>query len=254
MARIDELDEKVLDLLAWQFHADFYSLAGNVNMKREAVKNALIWHMRKGTEWAIHEALREIGIKADFHPWFETGGQPYTFTLDAIVTDDYYRTAPGNQITESIRRVVDEAKSARSYLAGLITKIEFHDDLNLYVAHANLLSGNVRISPVKPSEPEPAKLYLALAGALQGYSKIYPERPRVNPGVNYIALAAGVIISHEVGVDLQVMHELLLMFEQRIFARFDEHERRLTLELEEHKHQIKLQLEELKEMLKWRTD
>ena len=56
MARIDELPENVLDLLAWQLHADFYDLAGTLSMKREAVKSSILWHMHKGTEWAILEA------------------------------------------------------------------------------------------------------------------------------------------------------------------------------------------------------
>lgn len=254
LPRIDELDDLTLDLLAWQFHADFYDLAGNVKMKREAVKNALIWHMKKGTEWAIHEALRQIGIKADYHPWWETGGSPYTFTLDAIVTDDYYRTAPGNQVTENIRRAVNEAKAARSYLAGLTTKIEFNDEIELYVANADLLSGHHRIFTQKPKPPKDSNIYYGLASGLQGYAKIYPERIRVKPGEIYSGIAGALFISYEIGLGIKVMQELLMQFEQRIFARFDEHERLIRLELENHKREIEAQLEEIKELLTWQTD
>lgn len=254
LARIDELDDVTLDLLAWQFHADFYDLAGNLKMKREAVKNALIWHMKKGTEWAIHEALRQIGIKADFHPWWETGGSPYTFTLDAIVTDDYYRTAPGNQVTENIRRAVNEAKAARSYLAGLTTKIEFHDDIELYVAQADLLSGQHRIFSQKPQPPKPANFYFGLADSLQGFAKIYPEKIYFKPHDIFSGLAGAVYISYEIGLGIKVMQELLMQFEQRIFARFDEHEKLIRLELENQKREIEAQLEEIKELLTWQTE
>ena len=63
-ARIDELPENILDILAWQLHADFYDLAGTLSMKREAVKSSILWHMHKGTQWAIMEALRQIEEKA----------------------------------------------------------------------------------------------------------------------------------------------------------------------------------------------
>lgn len=200
ISRIDELDEKTLDLLAWQFHVDFYDLAGNLKMKREAVKNSLLWHMKKGTEWAIHEALRQLGISAKFHPWWETGGEPYTFKLDAIVTDDYYRRAPDNRITENIRRAVEETKSARSYMSELKTRIEFNEQNNLYVAHIT-------------------------------HKHIYME----------------------MGVDLAIMHELLIMFEKRIFERFDNHERKLELELVEKYKELKLELDQIKDLLKWRN-
>lgn len=251
--RIDELDDDVLDMLAVQFHADFYDLAGNTKMKREAVKNSLIWHMKKGTEWAIHEALRQIGISAKFHPWWETGGQPYTFTLDAIVTDDYYRTAAGNKITENIRRAVDEAKSARSYLAGLTTKIAFTENYNLVFAQADLLSGNFKILPQKITPPEPAKLFFGLAHSINGNRKFFPERPHNQSGNFFLGLAVYQFISHEIGVDLHTMHELLIMFEKRIFARFDAHEEKIRLELEEQNRTLNAKIDELKDMLRWQN-
>ena len=252
-ARIDELDDRALDLLALQLHADFYDLAGNTHMKREAVKNSLIWHMKKGTEWAIHEALRQVGIRAKFHPWWETGGQPYTFTLDAIVTDDYYRTAPGNKITENIRRAVEEAKSARSYLAGLTTKIEFHDDIEIFYANADLLSGNYRLNIERPNLPEPQIIYSGLAEAWQGSIRFFPERPSINPSNIFLGIACAQFLHAEFGVDLNTMHELLILFEKRIFARFDEHEEKLKLELEQRTHELNVQIEELKDMLKWKN-
>lgn len=253
LPRIDELDERALDLLAWQLHVDFYDLAGTIKMKRDAVKNSLLWHMKKGTEWAIHEALRQLGIKAKFHPWWETGGEPYTFTLDAIITDDYYRTVNSNKITENIRRAVEEAKSARSYLAGLTTKIEFHDDIGLFIATADLLSGHVQIFPEKPNVPEPTRNYYALAEALQGYQRILPERPSVPDGKIFIANITHEYIYAEIGVDLDTMHELLLMFEKRIFERFEEHERRLELKIEENNREMNAKFEELKDLLRWRN-
>ncbi len=200
LPRIDELDDKTLDLLAWQLHVDFYDLAGTLKMKRDSVKNSILWHMKKGTEWAIHEALRQLGISADFHPWYEHNGVPYTFKLDAIVTDDYYRRAPDNRITENIRRAVEEAKSARSFMADLRTTIEINDADNLYVG-----------------------------------------------------FVSHKIIFAELGLGVDTLHELLILFEQRIYARFEQHERNLELMIDEKNKELKADIEELKDLLKWRN-
>ena len=145
LARIDDLPEKVLDLLAWQLHADFYDLAGNIEVKRNAVKSSVSWHMHKGTEWAILEALKQIDISAEFVPWWKNGGQPYTFTLDALIIGDFYKTKGKDRLQASIHRAVEESKSARSYLADLQIRIEDNDELPLYIGVATIESKNVEI-------------------------------------------------------------------------------------------------------------
>lgn len=225
MARIDELPENVLDLLAWQFHTDFYDLAGNIEMKRKAVKNSVLWHMHKGTEWAIHEGLRQIDITADFIPWWEENAEPYTFRLDALVTGDFYRTKGVDKLQSSIRRVVEESKSARSYLSDLKVRIEFHDDMSLYAGIATALQGEQRIL-LAHDEDIPTNIYVGIV--------TIEDR------------------DIELGVDLDEMQELLRRFEERILRRIDEYERNLTLTLTTQQAQINLQLEEIKDMLRWK--
>ena len=145
LARIDELPEKVLDILAWQLHADFYDLAATIGAKRQAVKNSISWHMHKGTEWAIVEALKQIDISAEFVPWWKNDGQPYTFNLDALVIGDFYKTKGKDRLQSSIHRAVEESKSARSYLADLQIRIEDTDDLPLYVGVAAIESKDVEL-------------------------------------------------------------------------------------------------------------
>ena len=129
LSRISELDENVLNFLAWQFHADLYDLTipdsyATQRLKQEAVQNSLTLHMKKGTVWAIKEALRQIDIQADFIPWWQDGGEPYTFKLDAIVAGDFYKTSGRDILVKSILRAVNSAKSARSYLAGIHIQID----------------------------------------------------------------------------------------------------------------------------------
>ena len=141
LARIDELPETIIDLLAWQLHADFYDLAGTLDMKREAVKGSILWHMHKGTVWAIREALKQLDISAEFVHWHDINGIPYTFSLKAIVTGDFYRTKGRGKLQASIRRAVEESKAARSLMADLDIHIDFKELSTLYAGIAPLLSG-----------------------------------------------------------------------------------------------------------------
>lgn len=132
LSRIDELPEQMLDLLAWQFHADFYDLAYNIDVKRRHVKSAIRWHLHKGTIYSIREALRLIDIQAQFINWPEFNGQPYTFIISAVVAGDFYRTRGKDRLAFSIRRAVSEAKAERSLMVKLDIQIPAHESTGLF--------------------------------------------------------------------------------------------------------------------------
>lgn len=251
LARIDELPEQVIDLLAWQLHVDFYDLAGTLYMKREAVKGSIMWHMHKGTVWAIMEALRMIDIQAEFVHWHDDNSAPYTFKLRAIVSGDFYRTKGRDQLQASIRRAVEESKAARSYLAGLETQIYFHEDVDLFTGIIPFLSGNRRILLDKPDLPDQTEIYHALVSALQGHSLLglYRER-EINAN---ISISQFTIENRDVslGSDKKLMQELLRQFEQRIFARIDESERRTTELINAHHADTDAKLNNIMDMLLW---
>jgi phage tail P2-like protein len=85
ISRIDELPENVLDLLAWQWHVDFYEPERlPVAMKRSLIKNSILWHRKKGTLWAVKRILRDLGLEPTVYEWFEiNGAKPYTFAIEA---------------------------------------------------------------------------------------------------------------------------------------------------------------------------
>ena len=64
ISRINELPEEALDLLAWQWHVDFYELAHSLEAKRAMVLKSISWHRKKGTRGAIIEALGMLGVEA----------------------------------------------------------------------------------------------------------------------------------------------------------------------------------------------
>ena len=119
-SRIDELPEPVLDALAWQWHVDFYELAHSVEGKREVVKGALQWHRKKGTVWAILKALDMFGVRGTFTPWWEIeGARPYTFAIDAELTDEYWKRSDWNDPAGVVRRAIVESKAKRSFMESL---------------------------------------------------------------------------------------------------------------------------------------
>ena len=69
---LSPIPEPLLDLLAWQFHVDGYEAAVTYEDKRRLVDRSILMHRRKGTPWAVAEALRSLGY-ADARI-FEGGG------------------------------------------------------------------------------------------------------------------------------------------------------------------------------------
>lgn len=252
LARIDELPENVLDLLAWQLHADFYDLAGSLAMKREAVKGSILWHMHKGTEWAIHEALRQIDISAEFIPWWKDGGDPYTFKLKALVTGDFYRTQGRDKLQASIRRAVEESKAARSYLAALETAIHFTDNMSVFAGVVPILGGERIIRLDVPAKPESTTLYTGIGTGLQGQQRLLLAR---EDDIHTPVFAGIVSIENRdlsLGVDLEDMHELLLRFEERILNRIDQYETKILKQFDLNQREINSRLDEILEMLRWK--
>jgi len=82
LPRIDELPEPVVDLLAWQWHVDFYEAGMDLPTKRRMVKQSIAWHRRKGTPSAVKDAVTTVFGEAHIFEWFNYGGEPYHFKID----------------------------------------------------------------------------------------------------------------------------------------------------------------------------
>lgn len=254
LPRIDELEAPVLDLLAWELHCDFYDLAGTLTMKREHVKNSILLHMRKGTVWAIKEALRQLDIQAEFVPWWESGDPPYTFRLKTIVAGDFYRTVGKDALIANINRAVNEAKSARSYMIGLETELRFTEDVALCAGVAMALLGFEVIGLTYPDMNEEARAYVGVVEVLQGEQRISLQRDKELSVPMYVGVAEVQNWELEVGVDIETMQELLLQFEKRIFNRLDEHEVKIMKELDDRQAKIDARLEAIIDLLTWQDE
>src|SRR6516164_3139968 len=50
-------DANLVDILAWQFHVDFYDPTKDLEVRKQLVQNAIDWHVRKGTVQLVKDVL-----------------------------------------------------------------------------------------------------------------------------------------------------------------------------------------------------
>lgn len=136
LPRLDELTGRILDLLAWQFHVDFYTpLTLSDEIKRNIIRESIAWHRRKGTVSAVEDVNAMFSRKIKVQEWYEYGGEPYWFRVT---------TAPfksEEELAEWTRRIYD-AKNVRSWVQILFARtIEFP----LYFGTAEYKHGRKRI-------------------------------------------------------------------------------------------------------------
>jgi phage tail P2-like protein len=118
-------DNLLLDLLAWQFHCDFYSPDLPVEKKQELILKSLDWHTRKGTPAVVEEIVSAVFSRAVVQEWFDYGGLPYHFRIG---TED---ELPDGAALETFYRAINSVKNTRSYLDKLTSIIYFED--NFYI-------------------------------------------------------------------------------------------------------------------------
>lgn len=80
-ARIDELPEALLDILAYDFKVDWWDPNFTLAEKRQTLKSS--WNVRRrlGTPYAVEKALSAIYPDSQVKEWFEYAGAPYHFKL-----------------------------------------------------------------------------------------------------------------------------------------------------------------------------
>lgn len=144
--RIREIvDSAIIDLLAWQFHVDFYDAGAPVEKRRELVEKSLDWHTRKGTPAVVEEVVTAALSDATVTEWFDFGGEPYFFRVTTYL--------PLSNESD-IRRLLDaiySVKNTRSWLEYIesITRAR----LMMYFGAGLVLYDKVDISLRSPDEP-----------------------------------------------------------------------------------------------------
>lgn len=79
--------EHLLSYLAWAFSVEVWDSAWPENQKRQVLIDAVQVHRAKGTIGSVRRALGGIGFEAEIAEWFDYGGEPHTFRIDAYGDD-----------------------------------------------------------------------------------------------------------------------------------------------------------------------
>lgn len=143
---LSAIPEPLLDLLAWQFHVDGYEAATCYEDKRRLVDRSILMHRRKGTPWAVAEALRSLGyadarilegggichydgeIMHDGRETYAAGNRWALFDVEIDLGDGMGVSAAS---VLRLRTAIEAWKNARSHLRSIRWKATICDNLDL---------------------------------------------------------------------------------------------------------------------------
>ena len=83
LAGIDAIGEDVLDLLAIELQSIYYDTSLPIDKKRDIIRSTLRWYWYGGTKASVEDYIRVIFGGGSVTEWYEYGGSPYTFRVDA---------------------------------------------------------------------------------------------------------------------------------------------------------------------------
>lgn len=141
ISRIDDLPESIIDLLAWQWHVDYYDYDLPITTKRKLVKESLDWHRIKGTPAAVEKVVTAAFKSAQVQEWYEYGGQPFRFKVNMIKEG-----MPSLEKLDSLKRSIDTAKNVRSWLED----ISFRRDISSNIFYGGFKNSMKKISIYPP--------------------------------------------------------------------------------------------------------
>lgn len=164
LARLDELDDATVDMLAKQFKVDFYDANTELTRKRELVRRSIAWHRTKGTPGAVQSVVDILLDGATVSEYWEYDGKPYHFKVGGI-------TGPlvdGNTILK-VGKAIQVAKNTRSHL----DSISFDRKLTrtLHVGSAIQVNKTIVIKPMPPADVV-INTALHVGSAVQMYKEV----------------------------------------------------------------------------------
>lgn len=131
-ARIDELDEQTLDILAYDLHVDWYDYTYPVEVKRATIKDSVKVHRKLGTKYAVETALGNVFPGTKVKEWFEYGGDPYMFKVIIGATTAGVSADRQAAVLERVRFY----KNLRSHLEAISYEIEKKATVQVAAVHA----------------------------------------------------------------------------------------------------------------------
>jgi len=125
----DTCPTSLLGFLAWSLSVDEWDPAWSEQTMREAIRIAPLLAQRKGTIWALENALNQFGMETNVREWWETSpmGAPGTFEVVIEPKEESYANI-GSTLTphfyQQMKRVIDGNKPvSREYTMSIAIKM-----------------------------------------------------------------------------------------------------------------------------------
>lgn len=115
LSMIDELPERILDILAVELRTPFYQEDFTIASKRRLIKETLIYYTYMGTPAAVNRMLSAVYPGSYIEEWYTYGGQPYHFQV-ILEMSKFGEAASGRAIVKAVQKV----KRLTAHLDGLI--------------------------------------------------------------------------------------------------------------------------------------
>lgn len=187
LERFDSLPESFINLLAWQYHVDFYDESLALEKKRNLVKIAIATHRIKGTKKAVENVVTAAFGNADVTEWFDYGGKPYHFRV-AVSMDSF----PTEERVAALRDSINSVKNVRSWLDDEDLTFAYAHDVGIRVAVASDLRRIVTLEQEAEYEAPAIERPLYIGGVVKKRQDITPgtlssgQRARVAIAVNIV--------------------------------------------------------------------
>ena len=128
----DKMPEWRLDELAWEYLMDWYDYNGNLDTKREQIKNSFNVQRHLGTKSAVLNEITVFYPGANVYEWFDYGGLPYHFKVEIQADTAETDTLSASEIYRRISERVRYNKNCRSVLDA----INYFDENNDAMIHS----------------------------------------------------------------------------------------------------------------------
>jgi phage tail P2-like protein len=124
-SNIDQLPAELLDILAWQFIADWYDATSDLVTKRKAIKDALLLAQIKGTPAAVQKVIDIYFGDGQVQEWFEYGGTGVPGTFRVITSN----SAVTNEKSTQFIRMLNKVKRLSAKLDSIQITEQINQDL-----------------------------------------------------------------------------------------------------------------------------
>lgn len=108
--QVDNLDEAMLDELAWELDVDWYEDTMDIAAKRDTIKTAKLIKEHRGTKWAVEQIVINTFGDGTVLEWYEYGGKPYHFK----VTTSYPLSS--QSLIDKFKKQIEAAKRKSTVL------------------------------------------------------------------------------------------------------------------------------------------